>query len=458
MECSVVNSKLVTLTSAVNAAIIDKYEEIGKTQQRFLHWGCREIKLLYNQILPKLKYKETLTVNQNTFTATLPLGFESETFIGGINERWQKIPLKLNNRLVDSKNIAQVACEDACPKCQQDTNICNDLVVTETDNLIVINDTTYVQTIVKKLYPNGDYYLETTTPILGIDTDEVTYVTKKEFITNFDLKPCGCLDTTAENIVTLQNFCPDIYCNYYAPCQQYCDNSNLGYRIFEETGLIQFDRNFPYDKVYIEYNGYIQKIRGQYYFPFMAFETVVEGIKKRAIKDKPNVARWQILDQKEDYRIAKRDLQKVLGRISFEQIVQAINKLPKFDFDYSDDWYGCFNSSSSSQALLAASTTTNASGECCVTNTSTIINRTAFVLSVKVDGNPGSPVNDTSTYQNNVLKNAIDLEYIFLENQIFTKKSGAFTFDPATGTIDISPNKFFTGDTLVINYNKNLAI
>lgn len=451
MECTVSNNKLVTLSSAVRASIIDKYEDIGKVEQRYSHWACRELKQLYTQILPKLKYKETLTVNRNTFTATLPMGFYEETFVGGINEQWQKVPFKLNNRLVDSKNITEVPCEDACPKCQQDTSICNDLVVTEETELVVLNDNTYEKTIIKKLYPNGDYYLETTTPIIDIDDDEVTYVTKKEFITNFDLKPCGCLDTTPQNIATLQSCCPDIYCNYYAPCLSQCDTS-YGYRVFEESGLIQFDRNFPFDKVYIEYYAFIQKIRGQYYLPQVAFECVVEGIKKRAIKDKPNVPNWQIFNQKEDYKIAKRDLQKILGRVSLAQIIQSINTLPKFDFDL-PDWYGCFGGG---YANTFTEPISNSTSSTTVTNATTIINRTSFVLSVKTGEGIGHPVDGAGTYQNNVLIGALDLKWIFVARQTFTLEDGDFTFNSSTGTIDISPNKFFTPDSLIVPYNKNL--
>src|SRR5690606_774636 len=118
-------------------------------------------KKLYNEALPKVHHKVWLNVNKNTHTATLPLDYESETFVGFVDSRWHKVPLKMNTALTDSINIIDVPCEDKCDKCNQDKGICNDLVVTQESNLKVINDTTYEETIVKKLYPNGDYYLET---------------------------------------------------------------------------------------------------------------------------------------------------------------------------------------------------------------------------------------------------------------------------------------------------------
>lgn len=471
MECTVANRNLVPLSKAVSAAIIDKYENVGKTEQRFTHWAGRELKQLYTQILPKLKQRALLEVNVNTKTATLPLDFAGETFVGAIDENWQKIPLRVNNQLVDVRNITNIPCEDACPKCQQDTGICNDLTITEDTEIIVINDTPYNKTIIKKLYPNGDYYLETTTPVLNIEDDEIEYAVKKEFITNFDLRPCGCLDNTPENIVTLQAYCPDVYCNYYSTCGTPCNSSYGGYKIFEETGLIQFDVNFPYSRVYLEYNGYIQKIKGKYYVPEVAFECLVEGIKRRAIKDKPNVTQWQIIFANESYKTAKRDLQRILGRVSLSQIVQAISMIPKFDIDFGYNYYGCFASSTvtvpaTSANIYAASLVNgggsgggsgSGSGPCSIVNNNyiTINNHGNYTLAVKVDGNPGSPVAGATSYQNNILIGATNITYIIVAKAIETIADGDFTFDPNTGTIDRSPNQFVFGDTLIVNYDKN---
>lgn len=470
MECTTANNRLVTLSSAVKASIIDKYEDIGKVEQRYSHWGCRELKLLYNQILPKIPQKILLQVNQSTRTATLPLDYNYAIAVSGINENWEKVPLRLSNSLVDSKNVIDIPCEDACPKCQQDLNICNDLTITEDTEIVVINDTPYNKTIIKKLYPNGDYYLETTTPILNIDDDEVEYVTSKEFITNFDLKPCGCLETTPANIVTIQTYCPDIYCSYYSCyCPTPCLGSHNSYRIFEETGLIQFDPSFPYARVYLEYVGYIKKIKGQFYLPEIAFEVVVEGIKKRAIKDKPNIPNWQIFNQKEDYRSAKRDLQKILGRVSLSQIIQSVILIPKFDIDFGYDYRSCFNSQSqftvpTTAANLAAigsmgggGTGGSGTSPCSIINNNyiTINNTNGFTLAVQANGNAGEPVAGSSTYQNNVLIGASNNNWILLAKQVLTLLDGDYTINYATGVIDISPNIFISGDSLIVTYDKN---
>lgn len=454
MECTIENKKQVPLSKVVAASIIDTYSDIGRTEQRNSHWAARGLKKLYTEALPKIKHKAWLPVNANTHTATLPLDFDEETFIGFVDKRWHKVPIKLNTAITDTINIVDVPCESACTKCGQDTNICNDLVVTEQVNLIVINSSTYEQTIIKKLYPNGDYFLETSTPVLDIESDTVLYAKSREFIVNFDLKPCGCLDTTPLNTTNLQNHCPDIYCNYYSTCDNRCCSDYGGYKIFEESGLIQLDQRYPFDKVYIEYNGFISKINGQYYVPMVAFETLVEWIKWKEIANKKSVSLAEREWQKQNYRRERGNMTKVLGRASLQFIIQASNQIPQFSFDlpYYNNWYGCFSQDAGVIAATAAAAVPSANPDCCTTTT--FINRTAFTLAVKV-GQPGAPVDGTSVYQNNVLIGALDVNYVFLAKQIFTILDGDFSFNSATGTIDISPSIFVTDDTLIVNYNKN---
>lgn len=463
MECTVENKKKIKLDAVVNAAIIDMYEDTGRYFQRANFMAARGLKKLYNEALPKIKHKAWLPVNSNTHTATLPLDWDSETFVGFVDTRWHKVPLKLNNSITDTINIVDVPCESPCPKCNQDTSICNDLVITEEVNLIVINDTTYEQTIIKKLYPNGDYWLETTTPVLNIETNSVDspYPVTREFITNFDLKPCGCLDTTPLNTANLIAHCPDIYCNYYAPCDTQCCADYGGYKIFEESGLIQMDQRYPFDKVYVEYNGYIAKIQGSYYVPRIAFECLVEYTKFKLIQNKRNIALSEREWQKQNWIRERSNFTKVNGQISLALIMQTITMGPKFDVDFGIDWYGCFGGGGFSQSVSSGTNGSNGTGgnsgnSTTIINNNTIINRTAFVLAVKATGTTGMPVPGQSTYQNNVLKGALDVEFILLAKQVLTKEDGDFSLDPATGIVDISPNQFVLNDSLIINYNKNL--
>lgn len=452
-SCEVINNMYVPLSRVVNASIVDVYGDISKLEQRYSHWAARGLKKLYRESLPQKLYKVLLKVNANTHTATLPLDYYKENFVGYINNGWERVRISPNSDLVDQRNIADIPCDDKCEKCDQNKSICNDLVVTEEINLIVINNNTYEQTIIKKLYPNGDYYLQTTTPVLNIEDNSIDYPVTREFIANFDLKPCGCLEDTTNNTQNLQTYCPDIYCNYYSSCSASCDNS-FSYRIFEETGLIQLSPNFRYDKVYFEYMGYIQKVKGQYVVPDVAFETLVEYVKSKAIDNKGNISLAERQYQKNNYRIERTNMIKVLYRVNLSSLIHAWNSLPKFDIDYGN-WRSCFSMPNSYQipALIAGSSSSNNTTE--IINNTTLIRNANYTLAVKVDGQPGSPLAGLSVYQNNILKNALNINYIFLAKQTLTILDSDFQFDSVTGTINIAPNQFYAGDSLIVNYNKN---
>lgn len=345
---------MVPLSRVVAAAIIDSGEDSGKVEAYYFHWAAREFKSLNRKILKTSNGKVSLPVNFNTRTATLPADFMHETFVGYISGG-QKVPLTMNHKFVDTQNVVEAECIDYCPRCNQDKAICEDLEVTEEVNLITINGTAYEQKIVKKLYPNGDYYLETTNPFYNVGTATVEYKTAKKFIANLDLKPCGCLETTDENLATLSTHCPDVYGCYYATCSPSCDVDNGSYRIFEETGLIQLDAKYSKQTVYLEYEGFLPKINGQLCVPEVAFEATVEGVKVRSIKNKRNEPLWRIREYKDDARRAKNDMIRELGRVSISYILEKAMTLPKFDIKR-ESWYSCFSSSTSTVGLTAADT------------------------------------------------------------------------------------------------------
>ena len=157
----------VPLSRVVNAATLDMYEDAGKTEQVYSHWACRGLFELNMQILKGGKRSIFLHVNKNTHTATLPPDFNGEVFVGVI-ENGIKIPINLNTRLADTKNIIDTPCEDKCPKCNANKQICNDLSITTETKVIEINSATYSQTITKKLYPNGDYFFRNHNSVFGL--------------------------------------------------------------------------------------------------------------------------------------------------------------------------------------------------------------------------------------------------------------------------------------------------
>lgn len=319
---------MVPLSKVVAASIIDVYGDIGRTQQLHTHWAARGLKKLYQENLPYISRRVLLPVNKNTNTASLPVGFSYETFVGFI-ENGEKVSLSSNPDLINESSI-EIAEEDICPRCKQDLGICEDLVVTEDLKNITINGTVYQETVTKKLYPNGDYYLETLSPVLNIGSQDIEYVTKKEFIVNFDLNSCGCPQNTSDNVVKIEQYCPDVYSCYYLPCG--CNRRTSGtYRIFEETGLLQLESTFNHDKVYVEYKSFLSKINGAYMVPEVAFETLVEWTKFKSIQGRNNISTFDKRWQKQNYIDERRNMEKAMGKVNLKVIVEASRTLPIFD-------------------------------------------------------------------------------------------------------------------------------
>lgn len=460
INCKTELKRTVPLNRVVFAAILDNREDIGKTQQLYTHWGSRGLKKLNREVLKTGFRKVILTINRSTNTATLPADFhdihDAFVLINNI-----KIPLRLRTDLGDSKNIEDIPCEDKCEKCNQDKAICEDLTITEDTVLVLVNGITAQQTIIKKLYPDGSYYLETRIPVWDISTSGIVYTTTKEFITALDLKDCGCIDETPENIAKIACCAPDVYCCHFAPCDNSCTTDYGGYRVFEESGLIQFDKIGTFTKVYLEYWGFMPKKNGQYQVPEVAFETLVEWIRFKDI-DGRKVANIDKQWRWGRYLTERRNMEKIMGRISLSQIIQAIGLIPKFDIEYyPESW--C-ETESSTTVVAAASTDTTCesspepSPEPCPCPPPAKI-KTPFQLIV-VAGIGAGPTPGLHTYTNSVLVDALDVNLIVVNNTPETTAM-QFTFSNANPSLlsrfqgdGVTPNLWQAGDVLVINYSK----
>jgi hypothetical protein len=76
-------------------------------------------------------------------------------------------------------------------------------------------------------------------------------------------------------------------------------------------------------------------------------------------------------------------------------------------------------------------------------------------LKIKVDGGSGSPVVNTSTYQNDILKNAIDVKDITINRQEYYVGED-FTFNSTTGTITLLNYIWNTDDISVFSFSQKI--
>lgn len=472
----------VPLRKVVMAAVVDTGEDVGRVEHSFSHWAARGLKKLETETLRSVKVKALLTVNKNTRTATLPPGFDYETFVGIIDRNGKKIPLKLRTDIPDAKNIEDIPCEDRCEKCNQDKSLCEDLKITEETSIVDVNGFSAVLTVIKKLYPDGKYYLETITPVWDVDAEAIAYHTAKEFITEIDLKPCGCIDETDENIDKIKTLCPEVWACHFCSCDTGCNVDYGSYQIFEESGMIYFDKPRFFDKVYIEGRGFMTKINGQYRVPKLFFETLVEWTVYKFKQHKKNIPRIDKDRQYDSFKIERANAEHVMGRISLQQIMKWIEAVPKFDTDadYLDycgietttpliTSFSALSTNNSSSGSSGSSGSTNDDGSSCDSPNSVCCpcpagatGMQSFQIAVIAGMGTGTPTPGVNYYQLDILKNALNLNIIFVNNTPENTKNQQFTFDAVTGTIyrwqgdGVTANDWLENDTLIANFNKLL--
>ena len=464
MQDCVIN-RTVPVMRVVKAAIVDMHEDIGRYQQLGLHWAVRGLKKIERQHLKTGLKKVTIKVNQSTKSATLPPDFSEAHFVGVIDNNGRKVPFRINNKIPDVNNIDDIACEDKCEKCNQDKAICDELTVTESTTLVVVGDSMQEQTVIKKLYPDGSYFLETRIPVWDVPSQSVVFTTQKEFITQLDLKECGCIDESEENIEKLKCVCPEIYDCYFSQCCS-CDDDLGGYKIYEETGLIYLDKAHLVNKIYLEYWGFLAKKNGQYQVPEVAFEALVEWVKYKKIADKSNVPQWRIDKTFDSYKRELKNMRKELGRISLAQVLRYILTAPKFDIIVVDDDCSPISNAStlnsaSSASSTSSSSSSNSSAGCdmpvtCSPSSNTTSTFTPFDIAVIAGNGSGTPVVGTNVYQNDKLKGALGINFIIVNETNETVLNKQFVVDTVNGTITryqadgVTPQPWQLGDRLIV--------
>lgn len=453
-------NNFIPISKVVEAVMVDMYADQATAglQQRCFHHAVRGYQKLNNESLKGSLggvSRVMLKVNKLTNTVTLPLGFKQELFIGIIDFYGTKVPLRLRSDIVDPQ-IGITEQVEQCPTCKANKRACRDLEITETTEYDIINGNTYERTIVKKMYPDGRYFLESRIPVLNIDTNEIEYTTQKQFIAKIELEDCGCPKRTEENMEIIKTCDPATYCQYYAPCTS--ATLNAGYNVLLEQGCIAFTKNFPHDSIYIEYRTFLPKVNGQYMIPDICLETLVNYVKFKLVENKPNVSESSKQIMFDRYRIERQNFKKVFYRFDLWAILDAATRLPKFEVSIEPNETYCSTTMTVSQSLAASvcddcstngGSTNGGSGSSGSGGGSSTQKQFVPFSYAGIVGVGNAPVDGSSTYQNDIFKNALQLENIYIANTIYNRVKGDFTIDTVSGTISIAPNTFVSGDPII---------
>lgn len=351
----------IPINKVVKQAALDMYADYEKVQSQYMAWAIRGLKKITTETLKSPKRYAILPVNQHLSNAVLPCDFKEEIGVYLLNSCNEKVPLIINPNIVNSELITEYPCEPECPaKCGcYPKQLCNDIQTTQVINLITIGDAQYNQTVTTTLYPNGEYYIVTTTPVLNMVTSGIDYIDTKEYVTTFDLAECGCIKPTPRNSCRLEACCLDAWCCYCAPCSNSTSDVG-GYRIFEENGTIHFDGLLRATNVYLEYRGFLPKSGNEYLVPEVVFETIVEYTKHKSIANKKGTPLWERQLQFDAYTRERSNMTKVMGRMNLADIIHSALTVPKFSYNYNrcgsfSGYIACDTSNSNNSAVTNTS-------------------------------------------------------------------------------------------------------
>ena len=329
------DNELITsclLSEVVQAAAMDMHEDFSTVERRYGHFGARGLNKLTNETLRSGVRRAIIPVNKEFNTGRIDCDIIEVIFVGRINDKGEKVPFHLNYKLVDTENVEtfedETNCSAKCDSCYS-KQLCNDLQITETIRIINISGVDYNETKNTTILPSGELKVVTTTPFFNNVSSAVEYITSTKIVGALELESCGCIKNTTANTEVIRDCNYGCYCTYCSPCCGY--HEEVGYRIFDETGVIKFDKNFRGDSFYMEWRGSVPKKNGQYLVPRVAKETLVEYIKYKEIRNKKNIPKWQRDDQLSDYVRERENMDKVRGRLSLHNIVYALTKTPIFD-------------------------------------------------------------------------------------------------------------------------------
>lgn len=329
---SVLNNT-IPLSKIVKAATIDLGEDFTKVEATFNHHAVRGFKKLSNELLRLGIKKIILPIHQSLKTVTLPLDFKSESFVGIIDSNGYKHAFE--NTPTITTEVEEEQCVDKCEKCHQALDICEKLEVTEERYNVEINNQTY-ENITYRYLEAGTYYVIKKLWIFNTVLQQAEKITTKEFITDFDMLECGCIAPSQENINKIQEHCFDCYSSCYTPCCYGDINGLGGYKIYEEKGIIQFDRRIQYDKIYLEYTGCLPKKNGVFHVPEVAEETLIAFVKHQSQQHKNAVSLGEKDRLWKRYITEKNNLSVIIGRISLSSFRQIMYKGPKFNIREED--------------------------------------------------------------------------------------------------------------------------
>lgn len=321
------SSYWVPLSKTVDMALIDIGDDSQAMRQKINHWNLRIYRSLKFVLVPHVA-RVILPVNHSTFTAALPPNCLKWLFVGAINECGELVPWGKNVNLVPLSTV-----EDLTPaeeKCGCSCG-CQDAACAAIRYETVHETNAHGPVIIKRfIKPDGSYIEEVREAVLDQTVTPAAVVMRKTVrqIGKLEVSNCGCVKPTEENLATAVA----CGCRSLARCKDHAypvnDTYETHFNVIEEAGIIQLPNDFPYKKLYLEYNADLPCLGKEVFVPAIAAEAVASGGVWKYY-DSKGPAYSSYADKKwEKHRLQKKVLSKLVFRPSVQDIRDALLILP----------------------------------------------------------------------------------------------------------------------------------
>lgn len=227
-----------------------------------------------------------LPVNKKLKYIDVPDGYLDFSSISAPDHRGQFRPMVINKNIpvdfVDIGASPTCGCDCGCD-CQYCSNITNYEVISSIVMAPVPGGAiqAFTATQRKKMYKDGRYVRETTTPVQRFvnNTLQATELeTTTEFLCNLEVKECGCLADTPQNTELIFKFCDSCDVAFDCGCPVVVELPNQNYYNINQIGnRIQLPPNFTHDHVLLRY--YADRKTRDLRIPYMAQKPIRFGIK-----------------------------------------------------------------------------------------------------------------------------------------------------------------------------------
>ena len=232
-----------TLSEAVHRYLAFAGIGIGESEElQFMLRGVQVWKEIQHEIL-KLTVQQWIKVNKSTpvYFIELPKCCDKFINVGKIDSCKKHVVFSPWSGL---PSVPMPECVTVCT-CNEGIKECIEQYEETTEN-ITISAGTFPKTTKKRIYENGNVYIETSTP-----TDIVTstgsnngysYIIDKTFLCKLDTNPCGCIAVSQQNLEVISQCCGETTVSHCtALCNKYFAQPTDKGLTHNEAGYYKYD-------------------------------------------------------------------------------------------------------------------------------------------------------------------------------------------------------------------------